>query len=179
MTRKGFVFDQDRCVGCKACTLACKSTNQTEQGIGWRKITNTGVRDYLSISCNHCDSPECFRVCPQRAFKKKQNGIVLLNEQLCNGCKACVPACPYQAPQYDPEKKKVSKCNFCYDLQKDGLLPACVAACHTGALKMVDMEEDDLEGTVAVVPGFPDISLTKPAIRFYLAKEHKRYWLKP
>lgn len=172
----GFLFSVDRCVGCRACELACRNENQTGDRVRWRRVFSTSGEAFLSVSCNHCDSPECFRVCPQRAYTKRRDGIVLINQDRCDGCRTCVAACPYQAPQYDPVRHKVNKCNFCLPRQQQGKLPACVTACHTGALQVIDLDKQQAKGTVPTVVGFPDIRLTKPSIRFYPLKPRKRYW---
>jgi Fe-S-cluster-containing dehydrogenase component len=87
-----------------------------------------------------------------------------------------VNACPFKAPQYDPERRKVSKCNLCISRQEQGLLPACVAACHTGALKIIDFNGQLREETVSTVSGFTEIRLTRPSIRFLPLQEKKRFW---
>ncbi|EHQ90618.1 4Fe-4S dicluster domain-containing protein [Desulfosporosinus youngiae] len=174
----GFLLDINRCVGCKACELACKSENQTPVRVRWRSVSPNSPESYLSLSCNHCESPECFRVCPNRAYSKRRDGIVVIDSDRCDGCRTCVNACPFKAPQYDPETHKVSKCNLCVSRLEKGLSPACVNACHTGALKIADLSEGVRNGTVAEVPGFAEIRLTRPSIRFYPLKEKKRYWNK-
>jgi Fe-S-cluster-containing dehydrogenase component len=178
LKQMGFIFNADRCVGCKACETACKNENGTQPGISWRRVKQTAENSFLSISCNHCESPECFRVCPERAYAKRKDGIVIIDANLCNGCLDCVNACPYHAPQFDPVRHKVSKCTFCLERQQKGLQPACIAACPTGALQMGDFNELCLAGTVAKIDGFPDILLTRPSIRFYPTKPRKRYFLK-
>lgn len=175
---KGFIFNVERCVGCRSCEIACKNENKTAPGVQWRRVTQNQDGTYLSISCNHCSSPECFRVCPEHAYVKRRDGVVLIDSNLCSGCKTCVSACPYKAPQFDYAQNRTGKCNFCITRQKEGLLPACVSACPTGALQMTDLSQNLKEGTVATVEGFPDIRLTKPSIRFYPSKPKKRYWLK-
>ncbi|MGE4272365.1 MAG: 4Fe-4S dicluster domain-containing protein [Desulfitobacterium sp.] len=175
---KGFLFDVDRCVGCQACVLACKNENKTGNGVWWRRVSEQEGGSYLSISCNHCSSPECFRVCPEHAYVKRRDGVVQIDSNRCAGCQTCVKACPYGAPQFDQVANRTSKCNYCIERQKAGLLPACVTACSTGALQVLDLNKSRGRDTVATVEGFPDIRLTKPSIRFYPRKDKKRYWLK-
>lgn len=172
----GFLFNADLCVGCKACEIACKNENQTAEGIEWRR-TVTLEEGFLSISCNHCESPECFRVCPNKAYRKRRDGVVHMNPNLCDGCRTCVTACPYHAPQYDPVKHKTTKCNYCLPRREKGLLPACVLACPTGALNIIDLSQVKESQMLRTIPGFPDIRLTNPSIRFYPLKPKKRYWL--
>lgn len=179
LNTKGFLFNVDRCIGCQSCEIACKNENNTNCGVQWRRVAQNGDGTYLSISCNHCSSPECFRVCPEHAYVKRRDGTVLIDSNRCAGCKTCVSACPYKAPQFDPIQNRTSKCNYCVTRQKAGLLPACVTACPTGALQVLDLNKDLSKKTEmqATVEGFPDIRLTKPSIRFYPAKPKKRYWL--
>ncbi len=173
----GFLFNADDCIHCKACEIACKNENQTPTGIQWRRVEKVAPELYLSISCNHCDSPECFRVCPERAFTKRKDGIVQIDEDLCTGCGLCVTACPYHAPQFNPETHKVSKCQMCYPRQDAGLPPACVEACTTGALSIVDLNQFSDPEATRTLPGFPDIRITCPSIVFYPPKPRKRYFL--
>ncbi|MEW8987126.1 MAG: 4Fe-4S dicluster domain-containing protein [Bacillus sp. (in: firmicutes)] len=174
----GFCFNADDCINCKACEIACKNENQTPDYINWRKVKQIDFELALSISCNHCESPECFRVCPERAFTKREDGIVLIDDNLCTGCGLCVSACPYQAPQFNPETKKVSKCQMCYPRQDAGLPPACVEACTTGALKLINLNKFSNKAVVRSLPGFPDIHITSPSIVFYPVKPRKRYFIK-
>nr|WP_235888132.1 4Fe-4S dicluster domain-containing protein [Neobacillus paridis] len=175
--RVGFRFNADECIGCRACEIACKNENQTPTGIQWRKVTKLAPEIYLSHSCFHCDSPECFRVCPERAFSKRQDGIVQIDENICTGCQLCVTACPYGAPQFNPETKKVSKCQMCYQRQDMDLVPACVEACTTGALKQVDLNTFSDENAVRSLQGFADVTITCPSVVFYPVKPKKRYFL--
>lgn len=175
--RAGFIFNADDCINCKACEIACKNENQTPTGIQWRKVKKAAPELYLSISCNHCDSPECFRVCQERAFTKRKDGIVQIDENLCTGCQLCVSACPYHAPQFNPETRKVSKCQMCYPRQDNGMAPACVEACTTGALNLVDLNTFEDEQAVRKIQGFPEITVTCPSILFYPLKPRKRYFL--
>lgn len=139
-----FTFDASACSGCKACQVACKDKNNLPTGVLWRRVFEvsggswkkqgeawtTDVFAYnLSIACNHCVHPKCAGVCPTDAYVVRADGIVYIDESKCMGCGYCAWACPYSAPQYNPELRHMTKCNFCYDNIDTGLPPACVAAC--------------------------------------------------
>lgn len=173
----GFVFNVDACIGCMACEIACRNENKTYGDIKWRKVTKLSEDTFLSNSCNHCSSPECFRVCPENAFTKRHDGIVLIDSSLCTGCMLCVEACPYDAPQFDHTTNKVTKCQMCYPRQDQGLLPACAEACSTAALAIVDLEIFNDQNAVPTIEGFPDIRITQPSIAFYPARKKERYFL--
>jgi Fe-S-cluster-containing dehydrogenase component len=173
----GFLFNANLCIGCRGCEAACKNENKTAAGVRWRRVSPTSDNSFLSISCNHCDSPECFRICPQKAFSKRRDGIVMIDTDLCDGCMKCLPVCPFAAPQFDLKQRKASKCIFCHTRLKQDLLPACIEACPTEALQMVELNEEIPEGSVRTIPGFPDILLTKPSIRFYPSQAGLRYFI--
>lgn len=177
MKQKGFSLNLDRCIGCQACVIACRNENQERTEIHWRRVIPATRDYYLSISCNHCKSPECFRVCPNRAYYKRSDGIVIIDSSRCDGCRKCIVACPFHAPTYDKRKHKVSKCNFCLPRQLEGKIPACVEACGTEALKVIDMGEELPDKHVTSVEGMPNIHLTNPSIVFYPFMARKQYWL--
>lgn len=175
--QKGFLFHVGLCIGCRSCELACRNEHQTGKWVRRRRVIANSFSTFLSISCNHCASPECFRVCPQRAYGKRRDGIVLIDSNRCDGCRTCIKACPYRAPQLDPERNKVTKCDFCLPRLEKNLATACVSACHTGALQTIDLGDPEEKGAVLTVEGFPDIRLTRPSIRFLPAGKRVRYWL--
>ncbi|WP_313800738.1 4Fe-4S dicluster domain-containing protein [Cytobacillus sp.] len=176
--RMGFIFNLDLCFGCMACEIACRNENQTPHAIRWRKVSRLTNDTFLSVSCNHCSSPECFRVCPENAFTKRGDGIVQIDSDLCTGCGYCIEACPFEAPQFDPITRKASKCQMCYPRQDRGMPPACIEACSTEALRYIDLNTCNDKNLVGTILGFPDIKLTNPSIAFYPAKERKRYFLR-
>lgn len=173
----GFIYNVENCIGCKACEIACRNENNTSGSVFWRKVDKLTSDTYLSHSCYHCSSPECFRVCPENAFSKRSDGIVLIDSNKCNGCKLCVTACPFGAPQYDFETRKVTKCQMCYPRQDVGMKPACVEACTTNALSYTDLNKFYSQNIIRTVDGFPDIRITQPSVLFYPAKTKKRYFL--
>ncbi|HSL44530.1 MAG TPA: DmsC/YnfH family molybdoenzyme membrane anchor subunit [Anaerolineales bacterium] len=150
-----FTFDARFCSGCKACQAACKDKNNLPTGVLWRKVievsggswqqsgeawTNSVFAYNLSIACNHCVHPKCAGICPANAYIVREDGIVLLDETKCTGCGYCAWACPYGAPQYNPDAGHMTKCNFCFDQIDQGLPPSCVAACP---LRVLDYRGTD------------------------------------
>lgn len=175
-TQLGFLFDPNKCIGCKACESACRNENATSGLVKWRKVRSISIKYNLSVACNHCSSPECFRVCPNQAYVKKRNGVVLIDQNKCDGCRTCIPACPFGANQFNPETNKVSKCQLCYKRLKKGLMPACVDACPTNALTLIDYNNHQYITTVKQIPDFENL-LTKPSTRFVpLKNKAKSYW---
>ncbi len=107
--RYGMVIDTRRCVGCKACMVACKTENKTPPGVSYTVVVENGFGDrpgdrpmFLTKPCFHCEEPPCVPVCPVGAtFKRKQDGIVVVDYDRCIGCRYCIVACPYQARYSD------------------------------------------------------------------------------
>lgn len=139
--RFAMLVDLERCNGCQACVLACKSENQVPVGsfFSWIKTVELGrypscQRLFLPSLCNQCDSPSCVQACPVGATFRQADGIVRIDPHRCIGCKYCFWACPYGVRIYDPDTRICRKCEFCVHRLERGLLPACVEACPTGAL---------------------------------------------
>src|SRR5262249_52441806 len=154
MTRWAWVIDQTRCIGCHACTTACKSENDVPVGVfrTWVKNVEEGTfpevkRHFAVLRCNHCEEPPCVEVCPVTAMYQRPDGLVDFDHDICIGCKACMQACPYDAIYMDPDSNTAAKCNFCSHRVDEGLLPACVVVCPVEALVFGDM--DDPESKVA------------------------------
>lgn len=136
----------------------------------------TPKRVFVTSACNHCDKPACMAACPLSdqsnpanpnnvITKRESDGVVLINQETCIGCKYCIWACPYGAPQYNAATLKVEKCSFCVHRLDDGLAPACVTTCVGRALSMVDDFDLSQSGTGAP-PLFADPRLTRPAVKF-------------
>jgi Fe-S-cluster-containing dehydrogenase component/formate-dependent nitrite reductase membrane component NrfD len=148
MTRWAWVIDQTRCIGCHACTTACKSENDVAVGVfrTWVKNVEVGTfpevkRHFAVLRCNHCEDPPCVEVCPVTAMYQRPDGLVDFDHDACIGCKACMQACPYDAIYMDPDSNTAAKCNFCSHRVDEGLLPACVVVCPEEALLFGDMED--------------------------------------
>ena len=148
MTRWAMVIDLRRCVGCQTCTAACRHANATPPGVQWRRVLDMEVGEYpnvkrafVPVGCMHCDDPPCMEVCPSTATKKRADGIVTIDYDLCIGCAYCALACPYQAryrtdraqfaygeptppeaARLDPGRLGVAtKCTFCVERLDAGL----------------------------------------------------------
>lgn len=138
----GFYFDQQYCIGCHTCQIACKDKNNLRTGENIRTVYEDGETSWISMSCNHCTNPSCIKACPASAIEKRQNdGIVLLNYDKCIGCGKCLKECEYHAIYYDKVKKKAGKCDFCLDLLEKGEGPVCVTACPLRVLDWGEVEE--------------------------------------
>ncbi len=180
----GFYFNADNCIACHACEAACSEKNDVPPHLAFRSVgfvEGGSYPDYrrinISMACNHCDNPVCLKGCPTRAYTKfAEYGAVLQDPDICFGCGYCTWVCPYNAPQLDPVKGQVSKCNMCVDRLEVGLKPACVSACLGKALDF-GVIENIPEGRVQAeteIPGFPRTDITHPNIRFQQMKSIQR-----
>jgi Fe-S-cluster-containing dehydrogenase component/formate-dependent nitrite reductase membrane component NrfD len=143
----GFIIDNRKCIGCHACTVACKTENQVPIGVNrtWVKYVEKGrfpnTRRYFQVTrCNHCENPPCVEICPVTAMFQRRDGIVDFDPEACIGCKACMQACPYDAIYIDPERHTAAKCNYCAHRTEVGLEPACVTVCPEQAIIAGDLE---------------------------------------
>lgn len=137
----GFFLNLDRCVACQACAVACKAYHLLAPGVQWRHVVNVWAGQYpaplqrtLSYSCMHCGQPSCLRACPVGAISQRpEDGLVLVDGELCIGCRACGEACPYGVPQFEADGT-MSKCDLCADRLALGEQPICVGTCPSDAL---------------------------------------------
>jgi len=177
----GFHFTADNCIACHACEAACSEKNDLPAHISFRSVGYVEGGTYpdykrvnISMACNHCDDPVCLKGCPTRAYTKfAEYGAVLQDPDICFGCGYCTWVCPYNAPQLDPVKGQVSKCNMCVDRLEVGLKPACVSACLAGALDfgVVETAPENRVQNKLDIPGFPNPEITHPNIRFQQTRE--------
>lgn len=148
----GFVIDNRNCIGCHACTVACKSEHEVPLGVNrtWVKYVEKGEypqtkRLFSVMRCNHCSSAPCVEICPTTALFRREDGIVDFNSNRCIGCKGCMQACPYDALYIDPESHTAAKCNYCSHRVDIGLEPACVNVCPTHAIISGNLEDPHSE----------------------------------
>lgn len=149
MTQFGFLVDETRCAGCKACEVACKNRNNLDSpGPRLRQVQtlksgtfpNLTVK-HVSMGRMHCADPACLKVCPAGAIEKLEDGAVVGIRSKCIGCHYCFFACPFGVPQYRPEDGTMIKCDSCYDRRKMGMEPACAHSCFYGGIAAGDMDE--------------------------------------
>ena len=152
MTTFGFVIDNRKCIGCHACTVACKSEHQVPLGVDrtWVKYVEKGEfpnnrRLFSVMRCNHCDNAPCVTICPVTALYRRDDGIVDFNNERCIGCKACLQACPYDSLYIDPATDTAAKCNFCTHRLENGLEPSCVVVCPEQAIIAGDLDNPQSE----------------------------------
>ncbi|MEM3056811.1 MAG: 4Fe-4S dicluster domain-containing protein [Candidatus Bathyarchaeia archaeon] len=165
---KAVLVDLRRCIGCRSCQVACKRwndrgvtatkhnpdpkfewTNPSEfspQTYTYVKFVKLGKGESLKwvfakVQCNHCIEPGCATACPTTALIKTKEGPVIYRKELCIGCGYCINACPFNVPKFDEENKAIEKCTFCSERLTEGLEPACVQACPTDTLVLMDLEE--------------------------------------
>ncbi|MGH7466587.1 MAG: 4Fe-4S dicluster domain-containing protein [Longimicrobiales bacterium] len=144
------VIDQTRCIGCHACTTACKSENLVPLSVTrtYVKYVDIGEfpqarRAFQVTRCNQCDDAPCTHACPTGAMFRRPDGIVDFDKSICIGCKACIAACPYDAIFINPDDHSAEKCNFCAHRVDSGLEPACVVVCPTEAILIGDLNDPD------------------------------------
>lgn len=184
MARYGMVIDLKRCYGCYACVMACKVANHTPPDVFWARLLKgesgsypNVVRQALPVLCFHCEDPGCVKVCPTKATYADEDGVVVIDKDICVGCKYCMMGCPYGARYSVPEWKSyfpeglplseleqfqkkaweedsgcgvATKCDFCSDRRKNGKGLACVEACSAKARVFGDLDDPDSEISILI-----------------------------
>lgn len=163
----GFIIDNRKCIGCHACTTACKSEHDVAIGVNrtWVKQVEKGTfpdtkRMFSVMRCNHCTDAPCVEICPTTALFIRNDGIVDFNNDRCIGCKSCMQACPYDALYIDPKTNTAAKCNYCAHRIDIGLEPACVNVCPEHAIISGDM--DNPESEISKTLGRHQVTVRKP-----------------
>ncbi|WP_108944069.1 DMSO/selenate family reductase complex B subunit [Shewanella halifaxensis] len=200
LTQYGFHIDTNKCSGCKTCHIACKDRSDVGKDVIWRRVyeygggnftevkpgvfTQSTFAYYVPISCNHCDHPVCVKACPTGAMhKRRSDGLVQVEQNLCIGCESCARACPYDAPQIDRERKVMTKCDGCSDrLQRnaEGELttkPICVTSCPLRALDFDTMDNLIARYPNAVrgeLPALPSAGITHPNLLITVSRHGQR-----
>ena len=154
MTQYAIVTDLNRCVGCLGCSVACKILNGVPVGSYWNKVLRIGpfpktegakwpdVYTYwLPLQCQHCENPECVKVCPTGASTKREDGTVQVDKEKCIGCQFCAMACPYGVRYLNEAEGVVEKCTLCEQKLSEGELPQCVAQCGARARFFGDLDQ--------------------------------------
>ncbi len=148
----GFIIDNRKCIGCHACTVACKAEHEVPLGVNrtWVKYIEKGTypnttRHFSVMRCNHCEDAPCVEICPVTALYTRKDGIVDFDPRRCIGCKGCMQACPYDALYIDPDTHTAAKCNYCAHRVDIGLEPACVNVCPEHAIISGDMDDGSTE----------------------------------
>lgn len=185
MARLAMLIDLTRCIGCDACTMACKQENGTPHDTFFARVINVEVgaypevkRLYIPVLCNHCDDAPCLKSCPNKAIVRRNDGIVLVDQDRCRGTGACVSSCPYGniilnseenwylndepyeetyvKPRLKPNVAR--KCTYCAHRVDEGLQPACVVACPTTARIFGDLEDETSDVSRYIVAQESDTS---------------------
>ena len=165
--RYGFVIDNRKCIGCHACTVACKTENHVPLTVNrtWVKYVEKGTfpdtrRVFQVTRCNHCENPPCVTICPVTAMYQRKDGIVDFSSDRCIGCKACMQACPYDSIYIDPDEGTAAKCHFCAHRTEVGLEPSCVVVCPEHAIIAGDLDQCD--GEIAQLLARETVRVRKP-----------------
>ncbi|MDR3307273.1 MAG: 4Fe-4S dicluster domain-containing protein [Coriobacteriales bacterium] len=154
MTQYAIATDLNKCIGCLACSVGCKVLNNVPIGSFWNKTLRIGPTPrkeggqwpdvytyFLTVSCQHCETPECTKVCPTQASHKREDGTVQIDKTKCIGCQFCVMACPYGVRYLNVTERIVEKCTLCEQMIEQGLLPQCVSQCSGRARWFGDVEK--------------------------------------
>ena len=154
MTQYAIVTDLNKCVGCLSCSVACKAVNEVPVGSFWNKVIRIGPNPkyegailpdvemyFVPVGCQHCENPECVKVCPTGASRKTDDGTVQIDKSKCIGCQFCALACPYNVRYLNEEERVVEKCTLCEQKIAQGELPQCVAQCGARARFFGDLEK--------------------------------------
>lgn len=163
----GFVIDNRRCIGCHACTVACKSEHSDPIGVNktWVSYIEKGTfpdvsREFHVMRCNHCADAPCVEICPTACLVTREDGIVDFDPGRCIGCKACMQACPYDAIVIHPDTGTATKCNFCSHRVDRGREPACVTVCPAEAIIAGDLNTS--ASRIARLVAHEEVSVRKP-----------------
>lgn len=177
--RVGMVVDLRRCIGCHACSIACKIENEVPLGnfrnrVRYLEQPNVETLSFLPLLCMHCQDAPCMKACPTQAPTRLDDGRVVIDQDKCCGMKACISACPYGAIYIDAKSGQADKCDLCAHRTSLDLEPACVASCPTDTLRYGDLgDPNDPVAKYAVehnAKPFKEDAQTQPSI-LYIKQE--------
>jgi tetrathionate reductase subunit B len=180
--RFGMLIDLNTCIGCHACSVACKAEFDVPLGVFRDTVKYVEDGDYAAVTrhfipvlCNQCEDAPCLDVCPTDAIVRLPNGEVTIDEGDCNLNRFCMAACPYGAIYEDQEKSVAQKCTFCEHRTSQGQQPACVDACPTGCRVFGDLDDPDSEISRRTTD--EDVTVWKPSANtrprvFYVDPRH-------
>ena len=167
MPNYGFVIDNRTCIGCHACTVACKSEHDVPIGVNRTHVKYIergtypeSTREFSVHRCTHCEDAPCTKICPTTALFTRSDGIVDFDDDRCIGCKSCMQACPYDALYIDPNKGTAAKCNYCAHRIENSYEPACVIVCPTESIISGDL--DDPTSKISEIVASQNTTVRKP-----------------
>jgi len=132
-------IDPQKCIGCRACEVACQRVHDGISNVTVYIVEEAELN--IPYACRHCENAPCVSVCPTGAMHREDLGAVVVNPVLCIGCRMCQVVCPFGIPVFDRKLKVMTKCDLCINRLKEGLRPACVSTCPTGATYLAEEAE--------------------------------------
>ena len=135
MGKRALIIKKNDCMGCHACEVACKQEHNLKVGPRLIHVIEDSP-DFIPVYCRQCAKPPCRDACPADAIARNENGIVLIDNDLCIGCRDCVDACPFGAMQFEEELEVAIKCNLCLERLESSQKPACLSVCPTGCITL-------------------------------------------
>jgi Fe-S-cluster-containing dehydrogenase component len=135
MEKVSLLFRKQDCMGCHACEVACKQEHALGVGPRLIKVIENGP-DFIPVYCHHCAKAPCAEACPVDAISRNDEGIVLIDENACIGCRDCIEACPFNAMQFDEQDETAVKCDLCIERLAEKKQPACISVCPTGCISL-------------------------------------------
>jgi Fe-S-cluster-containing dehydrogenase component len=135
MEKVSMVFRRKNCMGCHACEVACKQEHALGVGPRLIKVIENSP-DFIPVYCHHCAKAPCAEACPVDAISRNDKGIVLIDRDVCIGCRDCIEACPFSAMQFDQQNEIAVKCDLCIERLAEKKQPACISVCPTGCISL-------------------------------------------
>jgi Fe-S-cluster-containing dehydrogenase component len=135
MEKVSMVFRKKNCMGCHACEVACKQEHALGVGPRLIKVIENSP-DFIPVYCHHCAKAPCAEACPVNAISRNDEGIVLIDKDVCIGCRDCIEACPFSAMQFDQQNEIAVKCDLCIERLAEKKQPACISVCPTGCISL-------------------------------------------